>query len=308
MEEIYFCENDHNELCFFKTDDLKLLERYLQFNGNFQKNRKCIKTSLLTIDKNIVNREELKHLDRLRVILEAEQKQRERNLYEYKLWLANFDEKYVANTKDRMVDKCFAQIVKVSEMEKIKTSKNLYLARANGYQFVIDDEEKITVGSLAIHIYEQSQLRYLCLHNKIKLPTFIQNYLENGRVTSRPFFGYMSNGLLLNIKYLWFFHGEENPDSIVEHLKSLHISNVLINIILSYIVHIENDMDLTKIMDISDLEYSPPTFDDWVAEGRGLDSDEIQTVMNQVPCSRSQAVAALRNNSNIVDAILSLIP
>jgi len=40
----------------------------------------------------------------------------------------------------------------------------------------------------------------------------------------------------------------------------------------------------------------------------GLDPDEIQTIINQVSCSRAQAVAALRKSGNIVDAILTLTP
>jgi len=40
----------------------------------------------------------------------------------------------------------------------------------------------------------------------------------------------------------------------------------------------------------------------------GLDSDEIQTVINQTQCTRQQAVAALKKSGNIVDAILALTP
>jgi len=40
----------------------------------------------------------------------------------------------------------------------------------------------------------------------------------------------------------------------------------------------------------------------------GLDPDEIQTVINQVNCTRGQAIAALRKSGNIVDAILALTP
>jgi len=40
----------------------------------------------------------------------------------------------------------------------------------------------------------------------------------------------------------------------------------------------------------------------------GLDSDEIQTVINQTQCTRAQAVAALKKSGNIVDAILALTP
>merc|ERR1712007_20553 len=40
----------------------------------------------------------------------------------------------------------------------------------------------------------------------------------------------------------------------------------------------------------------------------GMDADEINTVMSQANCSRAKAVAALRKNPNIVDAILALTP
>jgi len=40
----------------------------------------------------------------------------------------------------------------------------------------------------------------------------------------------------------------------------------------------------------------------------GIDADEIQTVMNQVTCTRAQAIAALKKSGNIVDAILALTP
>jgi len=40
----------------------------------------------------------------------------------------------------------------------------------------------------------------------------------------------------------------------------------------------------------------------------GLDADEINTVMNQVNCTRPQAIAALKKTGNIVDAILELTP
>jgi len=44
------------------------------------------------------------------------------------------------------------------------------------------------------------------------------------------------------------------------------------------------------------------------ADETGLDSDEIQTVINQTQCTRQQAVAALKKSGNIVDAILALTP
>ena len=40
----------------------------------------------------------------------------------------------------------------------------------------------------------------------------------------------------------------------------------------------------------------------------GLDADEIQTIMSQTNCSRARAVKALKQNGNIVDAILGLTP
>jgi nascent polypeptide-associated complex subunit alpha len=52
---------------------------------------------------------------------------------------------------------------------------------------------------------------------------------------------------------------------------------------------------------------STPSATDSVDEG-GLDSDEIQTVINQTQCTRAQAVAALKKSGNIVDAILALTP
>jgi len=52
---------------------------------------------------------------------------------------------------------------------------------------------------------------------------------------------------------------------------------------------------------------STPSATDSVDES-GLDSDEIQTVINQTQCTRAQAVAALKKSGNIVDAILALTP
>merc|ERR1712179_687285 len=41
----------------------------------------------------------------------------------------------------------------------------------------------------------------------------------------------------------------------------------------------------------------------------GVEEDEINTVMQQVPnCSRAKAIAALKKHKNIVDAILDLTP
>merc|ERR1719384_2276525 len=47
-------------------------------------------------------------------------------------------------------------------------------------------------------------------------------------------------------------------------------------------------------------------YDDEVVDESGLDSTEIQTVMQQANCSKSKAVKALRKHKNIVDAILAL--
>merc|ERR1712228_102924 len=50
----------------------------------------------------------------------------------------------------------------------------------------------------------------------------------------------------------------------------------------------------------------PSDDDDEVVDESGLDSTEIQTVMQQANCSKSKAVKALRKHKNIVDAILAL--
>ena len=44
------------------------------------------------------------------------------------------------------------------------------------------------------------------------------------------------------------------------------------------------------------------------ADETGLDADEIDTIMKQAHCTRSQAVKALRETGSLVDAIIQLTP
>merc|ERR1712154_10770 len=60
-----------------------------------------------------------------------------------------------------------------------------------------------------------------------------------------------------------------------------------------------------KTPDVADDDDMPALVDGDVDES-GLDPDEIQTVIDQAHCTRAKAVAALRKNNNIVDAILDL--
>jgi len=65
---------------------------------------------------------------------------------------------------------------------------------------------------------------------------------------------------------------------------------------------------------VSTAEEEPPALVETAAaetetvDETGLDSEEIQTIMNQVSCTRQQAVAALKKHGTIVDAILALTP
>jgi len=45
-----------------------------------------------------------------------------------------------------------------------------------------------------------------------------------------------------------------------------------------------------------------------VVDEKGLDGDEIQTIITQAGVSRARAVKALRKSGNLVDAILELSP
>jgi hypothetical protein len=164
------------------------------------------------------------------------------------------DEKIVKRITDNKT--CYAQVVKVNKLTDL--GKRLQQANAIGQTFVVNKDSNIMSGGKAIVLSIGADIRHLA--EKCSYPHVVsriaKSFSPSERIQSTTILGVTSEGLLVNMSWLWVACGEADPRLIAPVLLSTCRAVMppeLVKMMLDYVIHVETDVDVSVMMRICNI-------------------------------------------------------